>query len=103
MDSDGKSTRLGAIDPPLGLGEWKVHERKRAWAPSDTLVLFTDGLSDAHGNDDTRFGEERVLEAVRRRLDRPPAEILAGIFAAVALHTGGLDLPDDQTCVIVRS
>lgn len=103
MDSDGKSTRLGAIDPPLGLGDSKVHERKRAWAPSDTLVLFTDGLSDAHGNDDNRFGEERVLEAVRRSLDRPPAEILAGIFAAVAVHTGGLALPDDQTCVIVRS
>jgi sigma-B regulation protein RsbU (phosphoserine phosphatase) len=60
-------------------------------------------LTDASGMQGERFGEERVLDAVRLRLDRSPKEILAGIFEAVAVHTGGLDLPDDQTCVIVRS
>jgi serine phosphatase RsbU (regulator of sigma subunit) len=40
---------------------------------------------------------------VRLRLSQPPGEILAGIFEAVAEHTGGLEPPDDQTCVIVRS
>ncbi|HUF30295.1 MAG TPA: SpoIIE family protein phosphatase [Gemmatimonadaceae bacterium] len=103
IGADGSSTRLGAIDPPLGLGESEVHQEERSWSSGDTLLLFTDGLSDAHGSDDRRFGEERVLEAVRLLLKRPPAEILAGIFAAVAVHTGGMDLPDDQACVIVRS
>jgi sigma-B regulation protein RsbU (phosphoserine phosphatase) len=103
LSADGATERLGAIDPPLGLGADAVHERSRGWSSGDLLVLFTDGLTDASGMQGERFGEERVLDAVRLRLDRSPKEILAGIFEAVAVHTGGLDLPDDQTCVIVRS
>jgi sigma-B regulation protein RsbU (phosphoserine phosphatase) len=103
LTADGASERLGAIDPPLGLGGDAVHERSRSWSPADLLVLFTDGLADASGLEGERFGEQRVLDAVRLRLSQPPGEILAGIFEAVAEHTGGLEPPDDQTCVIVRS
>jgi sigma-B regulation protein RsbU (phosphoserine phosphatase) len=100
---DGQEERLGAIDPPLGLGADAVHERSRRWAPGDLLVLFTDGLCDARGKGDERFGERRVLATVARRREAPPTEILASVFEAVALHTGGVDMPDDQTCVIVRT
>ncbi|HSJ65546.1 MAG TPA: GAF domain-containing SpoIIE family protein phosphatase [Gemmatimonadaceae bacterium] len=103
VPADGEPERLGAIDPPLGLGADVVHERVRSWSPGDLLLLFTDGLSDARGSHGARFGEQRVLDAVRPRRAAPPAEILAGVFEAVALHTGGLDVPDDQTCVLVRS
>ena len=103
LGDDGSRERLGAIDPPLGLGTDAVHERSRPWSSSDLLVLFTDGLSDARGSGGDRFGEDRVLDVALLRRERPPAEVLAGIFEAVAVHTGGLELPDDQTCVIVRS
>ena len=103
LGDDGSRERLGAIDPPLGLGTDAVHERSRLWSSSDLLVLFTDGLSDARGSGGDRFGEDRVLDVALLRRERPPAEVLAGIFEAVAVHTGGLELPDDQTCVIVRS
>jgi serine phosphatase RsbU (regulator of sigma subunit) len=66
-------------------------------------VLFTDGLSDARGSGGDRFGEDRVLDVALLRRTRTPSEVLAGIFEAVAVHTGGLELPDDQTCVVVRS
>jgi sigma-B regulation protein RsbU (phosphoserine phosphatase) len=103
ISAEGVPERLGAIDPPLGLGDDAVHERLRGWSSGELLLLFTDGLSDARGAGGERFDEERVLEVVRRRHAAAPAEILAGVFEAVALHTGGLDVPDDQTCVLVRS
>ena len=99
----GSPERLGAIDPPLGLGDDVVRERTRPWTTADLLLLFTDGLSDARGTRGERFGEERVLDAVARRRAAAPGEILAAVFEAVALHTGGVDVPDDQTCVLVRS
>jgi sigma-B regulation protein RsbU (phosphoserine phosphatase) len=100
---DGSHERLGAIDPPLGLGAGAVGERERRWSSSDMLLLFTDGLSDARGSGGDRFGESRVLDVARHRRTQPPSEVLAGVFEAVAVHTGGLGLPDDQTCVIVRT
>ena len=103
LSGDGASERLGALNPPLGLDDGAVQERTREWSSGDLLLLFTDGLADASGMEGERFGEARVLDAVRLRLSRSPRDILAGIFEAVAVHTGGLDLPDDQTCVIVRS
>ena len=103
LSADGASERLGAMNPPLGLGDGAVQERTRQWSSGDLLLLFTDGLADASGMEGQRFGEERVLDAARLRLTRSPQDILAGIFEAVAVHTGGLGLPDDQTCVIVRS
>jgi sigma-B regulation protein RsbU (phosphoserine phosphatase) len=101
--ADGSTERLGAIDPPLGLGSSTVHERSRPWSSTDLLLLFTDGLADAAGANGERFGEDRVLDTVRAHLTSPPKDILARIFEAVAVHTGGVDVPDDQTCVIVRS
>ena len=101
--ADGTTERLGAIDPPLGLGSDSVHERSRPWSRTDLLLLFTDGFTDAAGLNGERFGEERVLDTVRAHLTSHPREVLARIFEAVAVHTGGVDVPDDQTCVILRS
>lgn len=103
LSASGASERLGAMNPPLGLGDGAVQERTREWSSGDLLLLFTDGLADASGMEGERFGEERVLDAARLRRTRSPRDILAGIFEAVAVHTGGLGLPDDQTCVILRS
>ena len=48
LRADGTAERLGATDPPLGLGEQAPHVATVAWNGSDDLlVLFTDGISDA--------------------------------------------------------
>ena len=42
-------------------------------APGDTLVLFTDGVSEAANAADEQYGEERLVErlAALRPADRP--------------------------------
>jgi sigma-B regulation protein RsbU (phosphoserine phosphatase) len=105
VSESGDAARLGATDPPLGMVDEPPHEVTRPWrAGRDLLVLFTDGVSDARGRrGGPRFGEERVLDVVRRHRAEPPARILAAVLANLAEHTLDAVQRDDQTCVIVRA
>jgi sigma-B regulation protein RsbU (phosphoserine phosphatase) len=103
IDAEGRASRLGATVPPLGMGEAVLEERSRPWSSDDELLLFTDGLTDAHAADGARFGEARVLEVVQKSRSRSPAETLADIFEALSEHIGFERQPDDQTCIILRS
>ena len=86
----------GVDDPP--------HAVARPWhAGDDLLVLFTDGVHDARDRFGARFGEQRVLDAVRRTLREPPPVILDAIFRDLAEHTGDAVQRDDLTCVVLRS
>jgi serine phosphatase RsbU (regulator of sigma subunit) len=101
---DAAADRLSATAPPLGMVDEPPQAQWRPWRPgADTLVLFTDGVTDARNADGARFGERRVLEIVRRHLAEPPAAILKRIFEALELHAGGAVQRDDETCIILRS
>lgn len=73
-----------------------------AMAEGDMLVLLTDGFyewADASGQ---AFGEERVHDLIRRLHDRPAAEIIAAVYAAVLDFAAGTRQGDDLTAVIVK-
>ena len=63
VGADGTVVPLGRYDVVLGAvddGEWS--ESVAGLAPGDTLLFYTDGVTDTRGAED-RFGEERLLEA----------------------------------------
>jgi sigma-B regulation protein RsbU (phosphoserine phosphatase) len=100
----GDFERLPAADPPLGMEERPPVTDKRGWTPGkDLLVLFTDGVSDARNRTGERFGEDRILNAVRSHRDRQPAEILDHVFTVLDAHTGSVPRRDDLTIVVVRN
>ena len=104
VDEDGEAERLPALDPPLGLGETFPRSKTRPWGSgTDLLVLFTDGISDARDRKDRRFGEEMVLELVRKHRKRPVDDIVDEVFGAVAKHVGRVPSRDDRTLLILRS
>jgi sigma-B regulation protein RsbU (phosphoserine phosphatase) len=96
--------RLPASDPPLGMDERSPVTARRRWTRGkDLLVLFTDGVSDARNRTGERLGEDRVLNAIRARRDRQPAEILDHVFTVLDSHTGNVPRRDDLTIIILRS
>lgn len=101
---DGTVVRLGATDPPLGLGGDAPHVAERPWSKSeDLLVLFTDGVSDARDRDGKVLGESRVLDVIRARRGELPSRIVDGVFAMVEGHMGRVPPHDDQAVVVLRS
>jgi len=65
-----------------------------------TLILFTDGLTDAGWRDEP-FGSVRVADFATRHADLSPAEIARRLMADVQAHARGA-LSDDVAIVVLR-
>jgi sigma-B regulation protein RsbU (phosphoserine phosphatase) len=70
--------------------------------PQDTLVLFTDGVTEAEDRDHNPFGDERLMEAAGRHQDSTLDDLKDGILAAVEKFTEGASQFDDITLLVVR-
>jgi serine phosphatase RsbU (regulator of sigma subunit) len=68
----------------------------------DTLVLFTDGVTEAMNPGDEEFGNKRLEALLSAGTDRAPADLVNEIFASVDSFASGADQADDITCLILR-
>ncbi len=68
----------------------------------DTLVLYTDGLTEAKPAGGAEFGEERLLELIEGAGDLPPAELIERLTESVEGHLGGAPQADDWTAIAVK-
>jgi phosphoserine phosphatase RsbU/P len=68
-----------------------------------TLLLFTDGVTDANNSDGAFFGNERLQEALQTHRDCTAQEICDNIFAEIIAFQGHAPQMDDITLVAVRS
>ncbi len=104
VDADGVVERLPALDPPLGMVDDTPAARHRPWAAGrDTLLLFTDGVSDARDRRGRRLGEQTVLDAAAAARGDTPTHVAGRIVDLVNAHTGDTPLRDDLTLVVVHS
>ena len=72
---DGVARTVGAVGPLLGAyAEVSWPETEIELRPGDVLVLYTDGVLDAVGDDGERFGEDRLLAAIEATRTAPSAD-----------------------------
>ncbi len=101
--ADGRLERLDAVRAtPLAVFEHNAYSTHRArLAPGDTLVVFSDGVSEAMDARDVLYGDER-LAAVLAAL--PPGRVAAlatleAVLADVLAYEAGRPQADDITLV----
>jgi sigma-B regulation protein RsbU (phosphoserine phosphatase) len=70
--------------------------------PSDILVAFTDGISEAMNSADEEFDEERLIESIKTCNSRCAADMITSILERVDAFTAGAPQHDDMTLVVVR-
>ncbi len=103
VGAGGVRARLPPTGPALGLmPEMAFGTGEVALSPGETLVAFTDGVTDAQSPEGTFFTERRMLELVAA----PAAsadEALSRIDAALAVHTRDAIAFDDVTLLAVRA
>jgi phosphoserine phosphatase RsbU/P len=68
----------------------------------DTVLAFTDGLSEARNAAGEELGEERLAEIARKNLDRGAEEIRAAVCEAVLEFATGQPQHDDMTLLVVQ-
>ena len=68
----------------------------------ETLLCYTDGVTEAENQGDVQFSEQGCLELLRRGAARPLPELLDALYDKVVSHTGSKLLADDCTMLAVR-
>jgi sigma-B regulation protein RsbU (phosphoserine phosphatase) len=104
IDAEGKTERLHADSPPLGLTDETPAAESVPWQKGkNLLVLFTDGIVDARNAAGIRIGEAVVLETIVANRSEPPAKIVESVFDLLHEHSGETPSPDDLTLLVLRT
>jgi sigma-B regulation protein RsbU (phosphoserine phosphatase) len=90
--------------PPLGVSEVinSLPPTLVQLAPGQALVLFTDGVTEAVGEDGTRYGVDRLASRAARATGRGPwtaAALGEVLWTSVLAWAGGS--PDDDCAILV--
>ena len=70
--------------------------------PGDTILLYTDGASEAETPEGQDLGEDGVLQFLKAAGPKPSAELIRHIYAAVSAHLAGSPAADDCTLLAIR-
>ena len=94
---------LDASGPLLGAyRRLDLTERSMVMAQGDVVLLYTDGVTDAQAADGERFGEERLLAAVRSASGGSASDVVDAVCDAYHRFQGQMPAADDVTMVAIR-
>ena len=96
--------RLEGSGAVLGMfPEGSYEHRSLPLEPGDTLVIYTDGITEAQDSRGREYGEERLTELVRSRIFLPPVELQDQLLNSVKQFAGEVPLADDLTLLLVKA
>ncbi len=102
-----KTTMLRSSGLAIGLTKADDFERSLSevtltMSPKDTLVFYTDGVTEALNPSGQMYGEERLISEIARQQSQPAALMLDHLTSSVNRFTASTPLNDDMTMVVVR-
>lgn len=98
----GDLERLDSTCMVLGLfPDWKCSMSDCPLYSGDTLVLYTDGVTESFNHREEEFGEERLLEAMRRYQALPARDLAAAIVNEVQSFSSNKQY-DDITLIVAK-
>ena len=101
--SSGQEILLHPTGPAIGLMEgFHVHLEQLQLDPDDTLVLYTDGLTEASDGGTGQWSLDSLAEVVRSHHELPPEQLVQRLLLSVNQFTGGSALVDDATIIVGR-
>ncbi|HLK18240.1 MAG TPA: PP2C family protein-serine/threonine phosphatase, partial [Bryobacteraceae bacterium] len=102
LRADDTCVRLGSTCTVLGLfEEWDCSLGEDEFRLADTLVLYTDGVTEAFNESDEEFGEKRLVEAIRRHRHRHSKDLLNSIVDEVRQFSPP-EQQDDITLIVAK-
>ncbi len=100
--ADGTLENLVTGGLPLGLLENAAYEAGEcAFGPGDSLLLYSDGITEALDIRSEEFGEEPLRTLWQTHGTAAPQEVIDRIFTAVETFRGRALQSDDMTLVVV--
>ncbi|MGD2279129.1 MAG: CHASE2 domain-containing protein [Candidatus Omnitrophota bacterium] len=88
---------------PLGLVEGEYTEEELEYRPGSTFVLYTDGVTEAMDRDEEMFGQDRLVDLVKKMKGRSAKEIVDAVHQAVSEFSGKAPQHDDITVIAIKT
>jgi len=102
-DQNAKVIRLEVGGTVVGLLESFAYEQGSvSLQTGDTLVAFTDGISEAMNSADEEWGEDRMMAAIKQCDGMNADQLMQQIFLEADKFVAGAKQHDDMTVVILR-
>ncbi|MBV9405029.1 MAG: PP2C family protein-serine/threonine phosphatase, partial [Acidobacteriaceae bacterium] len=102
LRSDNTVERLESTATVLGLfGDWNCVVEERTLFSGDTLAIYTDGITESFNEAGEEFGEERLIDALRRHRHLPSQRVITAVFEEVQRFSAH-EQHDDITLAIAR-
>jgi serine phosphatase RsbU (regulator of sigma subunit) len=94
---------LEAGGPVVGLLEFAPYDQETVQLePGDTIIVFSDGVSEALDSDGEEFGDERLQDVALATRHEPAPALVDSLVSAVRDFTRGAPQSDDITAMVVR-
>ena len=105
LRANGDVVPLASTGMPLGLMPLEVpyEQTGETLHAGDTLVLYSDGVTDAQNDKGEEFGETRLLDVLRDVRGASPGEMIDRVFTAIDDFAGDAPQFDDITVLVARS
>ncbi len=98
----GPVERLHSTAPVVGLlNRWEAKEVMLRINAGDTLVVFSDGVTEAGIGEGEEFGEERLLAAIGAAPCDDPDRVIDRVTGSIRAHAGASP-GDDCTMLVIR-
>ena len=75
---------------------------REGWTPGSVIVLGTDGIREAHNEENEMFGLDRLREVIRKHAAEPAEAIQDSVIHALRTFQGDAPQEDDITLVVVK-
>ncbi len=101
--SDDRPELLPRTNMVLGLDDTLQFDQRRVSLDvGDTLVMYTDGLTDALNTRGEEFGVERLQRVCAENRHRPAEQVVAALRDRLLAFVGDAPLADDCTVVVAK-
>ncbi|RMD93087.1 MAG: GAF domain-containing protein, partial [Calditrichaeota bacterium] len=80
----------------------EYRQRSLKLKPGDLILFYTDGLTEAFDKNEAFFGEERLVEMLKKHYTAPVEVLQKSIYHEVVNFCNNTSLHDDFTLVILR-
>jgi phosphoserine phosphatase RsbU/P len=95
--------QVSSTGVPLGMfatSRYTIHNVRLE--PSDSLLLYTDGISEAVNASGVEYGAARLSHIAGERHGRVPRELAAACMKDLQTYSGGAKQSDDQTLMVIH-
>jgi sigma-B regulation protein RsbU (phosphoserine phosphatase) len=101
--SRGRVSRLETGGMILGMFDFASYDQETLkLEPGDTLVVFSDGISEAQNPAGEEYGDERLIACLEANRGAAPAAVREALLASARTFAAGAMQSDDMTVLIVR-